>query len=42
MIILVYICHLLRTKDEAFEKFKEFKKMVENKKKRKIKILKKW
>jgi hypothetical protein len=31
--------HLLRTKDEAFEKFKEFKKMVENQKERKNKIL---
>jgi transposase InsO family protein len=30
---------LLRTKDEAFEKFKEFKKMVENQKERKIKVL---
>jgi transposase InsO family protein len=30
---------LLRTKDEAFEKFKEFKKIVKNQKKRQIKIL---
>jgi hypothetical protein len=35
---LTYV-YLLRTKDEAFEKFKEFKKMVENQKKRQIKIL---
>jgi len=32
--------HLLRIKDEAFEKFKEFKIMVENQKERKIKIFK--
>jgi len=31
--------YLLRTKDEAFGKFKEFKKMVENQKKRQIKVL---
>jgi len=31
--------HLLRTKNDAFEKFKEFKKMVENQKEKKIKIL---
>jgi hypothetical protein len=31
--------HLLRTKDEAFEKFKKFNKMVENQKERKNKIL---
>jgi hypothetical protein len=31
---------LLRIKDEAFEKFKEFKRMVENQKERKIKIFK--
>jgi len=31
--------YLLRTKDEAFKKFKEFKKMVENQKERQIKIL---
>jgi hypothetical protein len=30
---------LLRTKDEAFEKFKKFNKMVENQKERKNKIL---
>jgi len=29
----------LRTKDETFEKFKEFKKMVENKKENRIKVL---
>jgi hypothetical protein len=29
---------LLRTKDEVFEKFKEFKKMIENQKEKKIKI----
>jgi hypothetical protein len=31
--------YLLRTKDEAFGKFKEFKKMVENQMERKIKVL---
>jgi transposase InsO family protein len=31
--------YLLRTKDEAFGKFKEFKKMVENQKERQIKVL---
>jgi transposase InsO family protein len=31
--------YLLRTKDEAFGKFKEFKKIVENQKERQIKIL---
>jgi hypothetical protein len=31
---------LLRTKDEAFRKSKEFKKMVENQMERKIKVLK--
>jgi hypothetical protein len=30
---------LLKTKDEAFGKFKEFKKMVENQKERQIKVL---
>jgi transposase InsO family protein len=35
---LTYV-YLLRTKDEAFEKFKEFKKMIENKKERQIKVL---
>jgi hypothetical protein len=32
--------HLLRIKYEAFKKFKEFKRMVENQKERKIKIFK--
>ena len=32
--------YLLRTKDEAFRKSKEFKKMVENQMERKIKVLK--
>jgi len=31
--------YLLRTKDEAFGKFKKFKKMVENQKERQIKVL---
>jgi len=31
--------YLLRTKDETFEKFKEFKKMVENQKEMRIKVL---
>jgi len=31
--------YLLRTKDEAFKKFEEFKKMVENQKEKQIKIL---
>jgi hypothetical protein len=31
--------YLLRTKNEAFEKFKEFKKMVKNQKERRIKVL---
>ena len=31
--------YLLRTKDKAFGKFKEFKKMVENQKERQIKVL---
>ena len=34
----IYV-HLLRTKDEAFEAFKEFKAKVENQKERKIKVL---
>ena len=31
--------YLLRTKDEAFDKFKEFKSIVENQKERKIKAI---
>jgi len=40
MIFLEYVGYLLKHKDEAFEKFKAFKALVENESDRKIKCLK--